>query len=96
MKSSDPLERLLRAAALASGPEKGEAPSMMAGRVVFDWRAARAIADLAGMHRLFRFGLGFAAGLMVVIVSLSLREIEREPLPEMALPAMAVNLALSD
>ncbi len=89
------LERLLRSAAGAAPGEASAVPFGVEARVLAAWRNTRAASEWEAVARFFRWGLGFASALAVVIVALSLHDIAREPADELALSNLSVNLALS-
>jgi len=89
------LERLFRAAALASQRPLGELSFAVEARVLGQWRAASGPAGRPSLLPLFRTGLAFACVLLLATVALSLREMKQTAADEWTLPNSAVNLALT-
>jgi hypothetical protein len=96
MKATDQLlERLFRAAADVPQPEQVEPSFATEVRALAAWRAACADEPGAVALRYYRVGFAFASVLMAMIVALSLHQIARAPGDELAIPTVALNLALS-
>ncbi|MCZ7636441.1 MAG: hypothetical protein M5U12_10705 [Verrucomicrobia bacterium] len=100
MKSSDPLARLLRAAARDAGPAPVPATFALEERVVREWQSgafgAASSLEGNGMLAMYRRGLAFACGCMVLALAMSWLQYRREHQPSpWTGPAAAVMLVYS-
>lgn len=100
MKSSDPLARLLRAAARDPGLAPVPAPFALEARVLREWQSGASEAtnglEVSGVLAMYRRGLAFACGCMVLTLAFCWMQHRREHQPSpWTDPAAAVMLVYS-
>ena len=95
MKATDDLlHRLFKAAAKAPPPEMEAPPFALEECALEAWQGSRAAGEWDVVLKCLRLGLGFASVLMLLIIALSLRNIPKDSADEIAMPNVALNLAL--
>jgi hypothetical protein len=91
---NDPLERLLRSAAQASGREIGDLPFAVQSRVLAGWRRGSAEDSGLAVLALLRRGLALTGALALLTVALSLWQMHRNASDVWAVSDTVINVAL--
>ena len=92
--SSDPLQRLFRAAASANKASPVSPPPALASRVLSHWRDAADEGEFAALASLFRRAVACAAGIMVLSIGWGWMQSRAENPGETALANYALNIQL--
>jgi len=93
-KSSDPLQRLFRAAALASKETQAAPPIAMENRVMAQWRNAGIEDEFDLLASLLRRAVVFASLIMVLSMGWGWMQSQSENASETALATYALNMQL--